>query len=113
MGGKSNQLARAAAIQVAESPGKAYNPFFISGGVGLGKTHLMHAVGNLINASNKTSRVVYVHSETFVSDMVKALQHNKISEFKRFYRSVDALLIDDIQFFAKKERSPGRVFSYF
>ena len=83
VGGKSNQLARAAAIQVAESPGKAYNPLFISGGVGLGKTHLMHAVGNLINASHRTSRVVYVHSETFVSDMVKALQHNKISEFKR------------------------------
>ena len=113
VGGKSNQLARAAAIQVAESPGKAYNPLFISGGVGLGKTHLMHAVGNLINASNKTSRVVYVHSETFVSDMVKALQHNKISEFKRFYRSVDALLIDDIQFFAKKERSQEEFFHTF
>ncbi len=113
VGGKSNQLARAAAIQVAESPGKAYNPLFISGGVGLGKTHLMHAVGNLINSSNKTSRVVYVHSETFVSDMVKALQHNKISEFKRFYRSVDALLIDDIQFFAKKERSQEEFFHTF
>ncbi len=113
VGGKSNQLARAAAIQVAESPGKAYNPLFISGGVGLGKTHLMHAVGNLINSSNKTSRVVYVHSETFVSDMVKALQHNKISEFKRFYRSVDALLIDDIQFFCQEGAVPGRVFSYF
>jgi len=113
VGGKSNQLARAAAMQVAESPGKAYNPLFISGGVGLGKTHLMHAVGNLIDSSNRSSRVVYVHSETFVSDMVRALQHNKITEFKRFYRSVDALLIDDIQFFAGKERSQEEFFHTF
>jgi len=113
IGGKSNQLARAAAMQVAESPGKAYNPLFISGGVGLGKTHLMHALGNLIDSSSYNSRVVYVHSETFVSDMVRALQHNKISEFKRFYRSVDALLIDDIQFFARKERSQEEFFHTF
>lgn len=113
VGGKSNQLARAAAMQVAESPGKAYNPLFISGGVGLGKTHLMHAVGNLIDSSNRRSRVVYVHSETFVSDMVRGLQHNKITEFKRFYRSVDALLIDDIQFFAGKERSQEEFFHTF
>ena len=113
VGGKSNQLARAAAMQVAESPGKAYNPLFISGGVGLGKTHLMHAVGNLIDTSDRNSRVVYVHSETFVSDMVRGLQHNKITEFKRFYRSVDALLIDDIQFFAGKERSQEEFFHTF
>ena len=84
VGGKSNQIARAAAIQVSESPGKTYNPLFISGGVGLGKTHLMHAVGNLITKFNSNSRVVYVHSEAFVQDMVKALQHNKINDFKNF-----------------------------
>ena len=113
VGGKSNQIARAAAIQVSESPGKTYNPLFISGGVGLGKTHLMHAVGNLITKFNSNSRPVYVHSEACVQDMVKALQHNKIDDFKKFYRSVDALLIDDIQFFGGKERSQEEFFHTF
>ncbi len=111
--GKSNQLARAASFQVAENPGKAYNPLFICGGVGLGKTHLMHAVGNLIGDSRKGAKVVYLHSERFVADMVKALQHNVITDFKRYYRSVDALLIDDIQFFAGKERSQEEFFHTF
>lgn len=111
--GKSNQLARAASVQVGENPGGAYNPLFIYGGVGLGKTHLMHAVGNLILASKPNARVVYLHSERFVADMVKALQHNAINEFKRYYRSVDALLIDDIQFFAGKERSQEEFFHTF
>ncbi len=111
--GKSNQLARAASTQIGENPGSAYNPLFIYGGVGLGKTHLMHAVGNLILANNPSAKVVYLHSERFVADMVKALQHNAISEFKRFYRSVDALLIDDIQFFAGKERSQEEFFHTF
>lgn len=111
--GKSNQLARAASLQVAGNPGKAYNPLFICGGVGLGKTHLMHAVGNQIIAQKPSAQVVYLHSERFVADMVKALQHNAINEFKRFYRSVDALLIDDIQFFAGKERSQEEFFHTF
>jgi len=111
--GKSNQLARAASTQVAENPGTAYNPLFIYGGVGLGKTHLMHAVGNLMLKKNPSAQVVYLHSERFVADMVKALQHNAINEFKRFYRSVDALLIDDIQFFAGKERSQEEFFHTF
>ncbi len=111
--GKSNQLARAASMQIAQNPGEAYNPLFIYGGVGLGKTHLMHAVGNLIVASSSDARVVYLHSERFVADMVKALQHNAINEFKRYYRSVDALLIDDIQFFARKERSQEEFFHTF
>ncbi|WP_405225335.1 chromosomal replication initiator protein DnaA [Lentisalinibacter sediminis] len=111
--GKSNQLARAAASQVGENPGKAYNPLFIYGGVGLGKTHLMHSVGNLMLARNPEARVCYVHSERFVGDMVKGLQHNTISEFKRAYRSLDALLIDDIQFFAGKERSQEEFFHTF
>ncbi len=111
--GKSNQLARAASLQVAENPGNAYNPLFICGGVGLGKTHLMHAVGNLVSNVKPDGQVVYLHSERFVGDMVKALQHNAINEFKRFYRSVDALLIDDIQFFAKKERSQEEFFHTF
>ena len=111
--GKSNQLARAAASQVGENPGKSYNPLFIYGGVGLGKTHLMHAIGNSILAARPDARVAYVHSERFVGDMVKGLQHNKISEFKRSYRSLDALLIDDIQFFAGKERSQEEFFHTF
>ena len=112
--GKSNQLARAASLQVASNPGKAYNPLFICGGVGLGKTHLMHAVGNLIKSNTKKPlTAVYLHSERFVADMVKALQHNKINEFKRYYRSVDALLIDDIQFFSGKERSQEEFFHTF
>jgi len=111
--GKSNQLARAASFQVAENPGGAYNPLFIYGGVGLGKTHLMHAVGNLIVEKNPSAKVVYLHSERFVQDMVKALQHNAIDDFKRYYRSVNALLIDDIQFFAGKERSQEEFFHTF
>ena len=111
--GKSNQLAKAAARQVASNPGGSYNPLFLYGGVGLGKTHLMHAVGNLILASKPNAVVVYLHSERFVADMVKALQNNAINEFKRFYRSVDALLIDDIQFFAGKERSQEEFFHTF
>lgn len=94
--GKSNQLARAAARQVADNPGGAYNPLFLYGGTGLGKTHLLHAVGNGIMARKPNAKVVYMHSERFVQDMVKALQNNAIEEFKRYYRSVDALLIDDI-----------------
>ncbi len=111
--GKSNQLGRAAAMQVAENPGRGYNPLLIYGGVGLGKTHLMHAVGNMIIDHNPDATVVYLHSERFVAEMVKALQHNTINEFKRFYRSVDALLIDDIQFFAGKERSQEEFFHTF
>ena len=111
--GKSNQLARAAASQVSQNPGRSYNPLFIYGGVGLGKTHLMHAVGNAILARDPGARVSYVHSERFVGDMVKGLQHNTISEFKRSYRSLDALLIDDIQFFAGKERSQEEFFHTF
>lgn len=111
--GKSNQLARAAAQQVAENPGVAYNPLFLYGGVGLGKTHLMHAIGNLILEHNPNGNVVYLHSERFVADMVKALQSNTISEFKNYYRSVGALLIDDIQFFAGKDRSQEEFFHTF
>jgi chromosomal replication initiator protein len=111
--GKSNQLALAAARQVAQNPGGSYNPLFIYGGVGLGKTHLMHAVGNHLIAANPGARVVYLHSERFVADMVKALQLNAINEFKRYYRSVDALLIDDIQFFARKDRSQEEFFHTF
>jgi chromosomal replication initiator protein len=111
--GKANQLAAAAARQVSENPGGAYNPFFIYGGVGLGKTHLMHAIGNQMMKDNPNARVVYLHSERFVADMVNALRHNKIDEFKRFYRSLDALLIDDIQFFANKEQSQEEFFHTF
>lgn len=111
--GKSNQLALAASQQVAENPGNAYNPLFLYGGVGLGKTHLMHAVGHALKAQNPEAKVVYLHSERFVADMVKALQLNAISDFKRYYRSVDALLIDDIQFFAKKDRSQEEFFHTF
>ena len=111
--GKSNQLARAASMQIGENPGGAYNPLFIYGGVGLGKTHLMHAIGNLILERNPAARVVYLHSERFVADMVKALQHNAINNFKKHYRSLNALLIDDIQFFAGKERSQEEFFHTF
>jgi chromosomal replication initiator protein len=111
--GKSNQLARAASLQIGESPGKVYNPLFIYGGVGLGKTHLMHAVGNKILERNPGANVIYLHSETFVAEMVKALQHNTIDDFKRRYRSVNALLIDDVQFFAGKERSQEEFFHTF
>ena len=111
--GKSNQLARAAAWQVADNPKHGYNPLFLYGGVGLGKTHLMHAVGNHLLKKNPNAKVVYLHSERFVADMVKALQLNAINEFKRFYRSVDALLIDDIQFFAGKDRTQEEFFHTF
>ncbi|MDY0206313.1 MAG: chromosomal replication initiator protein DnaA [Pseudomonas sp.] len=111
--GKSNQLARAAAWQVADNPKHGYNPLFLYGGVGLGKTHLMHAVGNHLLQKNPNAKVIYLHSERFVADMVRALQNNAINEFKNYYRSVDALLIDDIQFFAKKERSQEEFFHTF
>jgi chromosomal replication initiator protein len=111
--GKSNQLAKAAATQVGQNPGKSYNPLFIYGGVGLGKTHLMHGIGNAMVEQNPAARVAYVHSERFVGDMVRGLQHNTISDFKRSYRSLDALLIDDIQFFAGKERSQEEFFHTF
>src|SRR5690606_23383754 len=111
--GKSNQVARAAARQVGENPGGAYNPLFIYGGVGLGKTHLMQAAGNLMLARRESANIAYVHSERFVADMVKALQHNAINDFKRMYRSLDALLIDDIQFFVGKERSQEEFFHTF
>ena len=111
--GKSNQLARAASMQVVDNPGEAYNPLFIYGGVGLGKTHLMHAIGNALHTVRPNARVLYLHSERFVADMIKALQHNAINEFKRHYRGVDALLIDDIQFFAGKERSQEEFFHTF
>ena len=111
--GNSNQLARAASMQVAINPGDSYNPMLIYGGVGLGKTHLMHAIGNDLLKRNPDANVVYLHSERFVQDMVKALQHNRINEFKAYYRTVDALLIDDIQFFAKKERSQEEFFHTF
>jgi len=112
--GKSNELARAAALQVSSNPGTTqYNPFFIYGGVGLGKTHLMNAIGNNILRQKPKAKILYLHSEKFVADMVRALQHNKIDSFKKFYRSADALLIDDIQFFAGKERSQEEFFHTF
>jgi chromosomal replication initiator protein len=111
--GKSNQLGLAAAHQVAENPGGSYNPLFIYGGVGLGKTHLMHAVGNALLQEDPNAKVVYLHSERFVQDMIKALQLNAMNDFKRYYRSVDALLIDDIQFFAGKDRSQEEFFHTF
>lgn len=111
--GKSNQVARAAALLVGQSPGKAYNPLFIYGGVGLGKTHLMQAAGRLMLDQRADAKVVYVHSESFVSDMVKALKNNNMNEFKRYYRSLDALLIDDIQFFANKTQSQEEFFHTF
>ena len=111
--GKSNQIARAAAIQITENPGTSYNPFFLYGGVGLGKTHLMQSVGNRISKNNQKMKVAYVHSERFVGEMVSALQHNTINSFKNQYRSLDVLLIDDIQFFAGKERSQEEFFHTF
>ena len=111
--GKSNQLAKAASLQVAENPAVAYNPLFLYGGVGLGKTHLLHAIGNHIMRNNPQAKVLYLHSERFVADMVKALQTNSMNDFKRYYRTVDALLIDDIQFFAGKDRSQEEFFHTF
>lgn len=111
--GSSNQLAWAAAKQVATNPGRENNPMLVYGGVGLGKTHLLHAVGSHMLSQNPTARVLYLHSERFVADMVKALQTQTMEKFKRFYRSVDALLIDDIQFFAGKDRSQEEFFHTF
>ncbi len=111
--GKSNQIARAATKQVSENPGAAYNPLFIYGGVGLGKTHLMHAAGNLIRQNRENAHVAYVHSERFVSDMVKSIETNSMNKFKNYYRSLDALLIDDIQFFADKDKSQEEFFHTF
>ena len=111
--GKSNALAKAAAIQVSTNPGEANNPLYLYGGVGLGKTHLMHAVGNSILANSPNAKICFLSSERFVSEMVSSLQKNKINQFKNFYRSLDLLLIDDIQFFAKKERSQEEFFHTF
>jgi chromosomal replication initiator protein len=111
--GKSNHFAKAAALQVAENPGRAYNPLFIYGGVGLGKTHLMQAIGHVIQQRDPNARVAYVHSERFVNDMVRALRENAMNEFKSAYRSLSALLIDDIQFFADKGRSQEEFFHTF
>ena len=111
--GKSNQLARAASIQVSENIGRAYNPLLIYGSSGLGKTHLMHAIGNAVLQKNPSATVVYLHSEKFVQDMVKSLQQNSINAFKEYYRGIDVLLIDDIQFFAGKERSQEEFFHTF
>ncbi|MDR2877700.1 MAG: chromosomal replication initiator protein DnaA [Chromatiales bacterium] len=111
--GKSNQFAHAASTQVGENPASVYNPLFIYGGVGLGKTHLMHAIGNMMIQRNPAARVVYVHSERFFHDMVKAIRHNTMNDFKRYYRSVDALLIDDIQFFAGKPSCQEEFFHTF
>ena len=111
--GKANQLARAAAIQVAENPGTAYNPLFIYGGVGLGKTHLLQAIGNHLKQQNPEAKVRYLHAERYVSDVVKAYEHKAFDEFKRQYHSLDLLLIDDIQFFAKKSRTQEEFFYAF
>jgi len=111
--GKSNHIALAASRQIASGLKNSYNPLFIYGGVGLGKTHLMHAVGNQLKQEDSTKKIAYVHSEKFVSDMVKSLQLGAINEFKQHYRSLDALLIDDIQFFAKKEQSQEELFHTF
>jgi chromosomal replication initiator protein len=111
--GKANQLAVASSKQVGDNPGHSYNPLFIYGGVGLGKTHLMHAIGNQIREGNPNAKVVYLHSERFVNDMITALRTNSIDQFKDYYRSVDALLIDDIQFFAGKNRSVEEFFHTF
>jgi len=113
VGGKSNQLARAAAIQVAENPGSSYNPLFIYGGVGLGKTHLMHAIGNKIIEINPSARILYLHSERYMQDMVRSIQGNTVNTFKQFYRSLNVLLIDDIQFFAGKDRTQEEFFHTF
>lgn len=111
--GKANQLARAAALQVAENPGVSYNPLFLYGGVGLGKTHLIHAIGNALLLSNADKRVRYVHADQYVSDVVKAYQRKAFDEFKRYYHSLDLLLIDDIQFFAGKNRTQEEFFYAF
>lgn len=111
--GKSNEMAKAAAMQVAQNAGQSYNPLLLYGDVGLGKTHLMQAVGNEIKATNPDAKVVYLHSQRFVQDMVKALRQGTMADFMSYYRSVDTLLIDDIQFFAKKLRSQEEFFHVF
>jgi chromosomal replication initiator protein len=111
--GKANQLARAAAIQVAENPGVAYNPLFIYGGVGLGKTHLIQAIGNYVHTHNPDAKISYIHAENYVSDVVKAYQHKTFDEFKKHYHSLDVLLIDDIQFFSGKNRTQEEFFYAF
>jgi chromosomal replication initiator protein len=111
--GKSNQLGKAAATQVAMNPGRAYNPLLLYGGTGLGKTHLMHAAGNLMRANQPGVKILYLRSEQFVSGMVRALQQKGMDEFKRRFRSVDALLIDDIQFFAGKNTTQEEFFHTF
>ncbi len=111
--GKANQLARAAALQVAENPGSAYNPLFVYGGVGLGKTHLIQAIGNLVLEHNRGAKISYIHAERYVSDVVRAYQHKSFNDFKRYYHSLDLLLIDDIQFFAGKSRTQEEFFYAF
>jgi len=111
--GKANELARAAAIQVSERPAQAYNPLFIYGGVGLGKTHLIHAIGNMVQERNPQFRIRYIHAEQYVSDVVRAYQHKAFDDFKRYYHSLDLLLIDDIQFFSGKSRTQEEFFYAF
>lgn len=111
--GRANQLARAAALQVADNPGGAYNPLFVYGGVGLGKTHLIHAIGNHLRETHPDAKINYLHAEKYVSDVVKAYQHKSFDEFKRRYHSLDLLLIDDIQFFAGKGRTQEEFFYAF
>ena len=111
--GSANRMARAAALHVASSPGQLYNPLFIYGGVGLGKTHLVHAVGNQLLADKLDAKVLYIHAEQFVSDVVKSYQRKTFDEFKAFYHSLDLLLIDDVQFFANKDRTQEEFFNAF
>lgn len=111
--GKANQLARAAAFQVAENPGHGYNPLFLYGGVGLGKSHLIHSIGNSIIQRNPKAQIRYIHAETYVSDVVKAYQRKSFDDFKKYYYSLDLLLVDDIQFFAGKSRTQEEFFYAF
>jgi chromosomal replication initiator protein len=111
--GKANQLAFAAAVQVAELPGASYNPLFVYGGVGLGKTHLIQAIGNQVKLNNPQAKICYMHAERYVSDVVRAYQSNKFEEFKQYYHSLDILLIDDIQFFAGKQKTQEEFFYAF
>ncbi|QZA79571.1 chromosomal replication initiator protein DnaA [Deefgea tanakiae] len=111
--GKANQVARAAAMQVAENPGVSYNPLFVYGGVGLGKTHLIQAIGNFVHQHNPQAKIRYIHAEKYVQDVVKAYQHKSFDEFKRYYHSLDLLLVDDIQFFVGKDRTQEEFFYLF
>ena len=113
MTGKANQLARAAAIQVANNPGVSYNPLFFYGGVGLGKTHLIHAIGNQVMADQPGARIRYIHAEQYVRDVVTAYQRKGFDDFKHYYHSLDMLLIDDIQFFGGKSRTQEEFFYAF